>query len=65
VDGESGMLFPMGDADALAQKIETLLNDPRCAQQMGRAGFHRVRQQFTAARAARQIEDVYARMLAK
>jgi len=65
VDGESGLLFPMGDADALAQKIETLLNDPRCAQQIGRAGFHRVRQHFTAARAARQIEDVYARMLAK
>lgn len=65
VDGESGLLFPMGDADALAQKIETLLNDPRCAQQIGQAGFRRVRQHFTAARAARQIEDVYARMLAK
>ncbi len=65
VDGESGLLFPMGDADALAQKIETLLNDPQCAQQIGQAGFRRVRQHFTAARAARQIEDVYARMLAK
>lgn len=65
VDGESGLLFPMGDADALTQKLETLLNDPQRAQQIGQAGFRRVRGHFTAARAARQIEDVYARMLAK
>ncbi len=65
VDGETGLLHTMGDSDDLAHKIKTLLDDPNRAHQMGKAGYARVRQLFSADRAARQIEDVYARMLAK
>ncbi len=63
VDGETGLLSEMGNVDALAQNIEILLNDPQRAQQMGTKGYARVRQLFSADRAARQIEDVYTRML--
>ncbi|HVF85440.1 MAG TPA: glycosyltransferase family 4 protein [Abditibacteriaceae bacterium] len=65
VDGETGLLSEMGDANELARNIETLLNDSQRAHEMGQAGYKRVRQLFSADRAARQIEDVYARMLAK
>lgn len=65
LDGETGLLHEMGNADDLAQKIETLLNDSVRARQMGSLGYKRVRERFSADRAARQIEDVYARMLAK
>lgn len=63
VDGETGLLFPMGDADALAQRIEFLLNDSQHAHCIGKAASSRVRQHFTSRRAARQIEDVYARII--
>ncbi len=59
VAGETGLLAPMGDAEGLAQAMENLLVDPQKAQRMGRAGFARVRQEFTAARVARQVEGVY------
>ena len=64
VHGETGLLSAMGDADELAQNIKTLLQNPQRAHAMGQAGYKRVRQLFSADRAARQIEDVYARMLA-
>jgi glycosyltransferase involved in cell wall biosynthesis len=62
VEGETGLLAPMGDAEGLARAIESLLVDPARAQRMGQAGFVRVRQEFTAARVARQVEEIYERI---
>jgi glycosyltransferase involved in cell wall biosynthesis len=38
VDGSTGVLFPFGDRDALAEAITTLIVRPRCRSQMGQAG---------------------------
>jgi len=37
-DGETGLLIPSGDADALAEALLLLLRDRELAEQMGRAG---------------------------
>jgi len=62
VDGETGLLVPMGDADGLADALKLLLDDPAKARQFGRAGYVRVRQHFTSSRVASQIHEVYRRV---
>jgi glycosyltransferase involved in cell wall biosynthesis len=42
-DGESGILVPPNDADALAAALADLLENPARAQAMGAAGFERAR----------------------
>jgi glycosyltransferase involved in cell wall biosynthesis len=64
VEGETGLLVPMGDADGLARALVALLADPAKSLRMGRAGNARVRQQFTTARVAGQVEEVYKNVLA-
>ena len=34
-DGQTGLLFPAGDADALAERINRLLEDPRSRRELG------------------------------
>lgn len=57
--GENGLLSPMGDADALAQNLRDLLGNPTQAARLARAGYTRVRSQFTAGHTARALEAVY------
>ena len=58
-DGETGLLVPPRDAEALADALETLLDDPQRAQTMGEAGFERLRDCFSAGRMARETLAVY------
>lgn len=37
-DGVTGVLVPVGDADALAQSLATLVGDPAARQRLGKAG---------------------------
>lgn len=46
-DGVSGLLVPPGDAEAMANALQTLLGDRERAQQMGRRGQQKVRAEFT------------------
>jgi glycosyltransferase involved in cell wall biosynthesis len=46
VDGETGLLFPVGDVPALAEAIARLLTDKTLAAKLGRAGQERVRREF-------------------
>jgi glycosyltransferase involved in cell wall biosynthesis len=62
--GETGLLVPMGDAQALAAAIAALLADPERARAMGRAGRCRVQQQFTISQTARKVEAAFDRLLA-
>ena len=49
VDGETGLLVPPGDTDALANAIESILNDPAWAAAMGARGRELVSARFTDA----------------
>ena len=49
-DGETGILVPYGDAEALSRALVGLLADPQRADRMGEAGRRRVRDQFAYAR---------------
>ena len=46
-EGETGMLVPPGDADALAKAVSSLLQDPARCRQLGEAGRARVAAHFT------------------
>jgi glycosyltransferase involved in cell wall biosynthesis len=63
VDGETGLLFPPGDATALAQGILSLAGDPLLALQMGQRGLARVREHFTFQRMARETAALYEQLL--
>lgn len=58
-EGVTGILTPMGDADAQAQAILQLLEFPDRAAEMGRQGRKRVVDQFTIQASARRVERVY------
>jgi len=46
VNGETGLLFPVGDASALADALARLLTDKELAKDLGRAGQERVKCEF-------------------
>lgn len=46
VDGQTGYLVPIDDAEAMADALMTLLQDPELGATMGRAAKDRVRQHF-------------------
>ena len=58
-DGLTGMLVPMGDAQAMAHAICEILADPEKAKKMGIRGRHRVENHFTVELTAAKVEAVY------
>lgn len=46
VDGETGVLVPVGDAGALAEAVGGLLSNPLRAARMGQTGCQRVKREF-------------------
>jgi glycosyltransferase involved in cell wall biosynthesis len=46
-DGQTGLLYPAGDAAALAESCERLLGDPALRTELGRNAARRVRERFT------------------
>jgi len=46
VDGETGLLFPVGDASALAEAIARLIDDKALARKLARAGMEQVKRKF-------------------
>jgi len=59
-DGETGLLVPPGDVDALREALGRLLGDAELAARLGRAGRERVRERFSADAAAAQVLRLYA-----
>jgi glycosyltransferase involved in cell wall biosynthesis len=62
-DGETGLLVPPGNPQALAARIIDLLRDAPRRLAMGRAGRRRVEQEFSVARMSQRAESLYARTM--
>lgn len=57
IDGENGLLFAPGDADDLAQKIASLVNDPERRRRLASAGQKTVLEGFTMTKMIDEIES--------
>jgi glycosyltransferase involved in cell wall biosynthesis len=64
VDGETGLLVPPRDEQALAGGISRLLADPELARRMGDAGRVRRRTEFELSATVRRIEELYEEVYA-
>lgn len=58
-DGETGLLFPERDAQALANALEKIARDPQLGARLAEQGRARVRERFTPARVAQEFLNVY------
>jgi glycosyltransferase involved in cell wall biosynthesis len=59
VDGQSGLLVPARDQDALARALIELLNEPARARQMGEGALNRVQERFTRAQMVDHMASLY------
>lgn len=58
-DGQTGLLVPPADPQALAHAIEALLDSPELGQRLGEAGRRRVESHFRASAMVRRVEGIY------
>lgn len=63
VDGETGLLVPPSNVDALADAIARLASDPELRQRMGASGAERQRTIFSMHEQSRQMLEVYGEVL--
>jgi glycosyltransferase involved in cell wall biosynthesis len=63
-DGVDGLLYPMGDAGALAGRLRQLAADPGLRRRLGQAGRRRA-EDFRPERAADQVMRVYDAVLGR
>jgi rhamnosyl/mannosyltransferase len=59
VNGETGLVVPARDANALATAIDRLMQDAGLRDRMGAAGKARVKQEFTINRMVDRVMEVY------
>jgi glycosyltransferase involved in cell wall biosynthesis len=65
VHGETGLLVPTRDPDALAEAIGACLSDREMARRFGEAGSKRARREFSAESMVQQITGLYDELLDK
>jgi glycosyltransferase involved in cell wall biosynthesis len=58
-DGETGLLFELGNVEQLARSIFNLLNDNNIAKEMGLKGKNFVKENFTIEKVVEKLEKVY------
>ena len=63
-ESEAGILFPVGDAEALANAILQIAENPEREERMKQAAHERYLSHFTAEKMSREVEKVY-QMIAK
>jgi starch synthase len=59
-EGETGLVVPPGDPQALAEAVGSLLADPERAQEMGARGRQRVAANFDLELMIERTKGVYA-----
>jgi glycosyltransferase involved in cell wall biosynthesis len=64
-DGQTGLLVPPADPQALAAAIRGLLSDPVLARQLAAAGQARVLQDFSIGAMVARITAIYEELLEK
>ena len=64
VDGETGVLVPPGDREALADALARLISDPLERVRLGEAGYKRVRSAFEAEKGIRHIAGLLRQSMA-
>ncbi|MCF6407881.1 glycosyltransferase family 1 protein [Chitinophaga filiformis] len=62
-DGQTGVLVPPKDPEALARKITMLLQSPALLREMGNNALRRVNRLFTWELVARDMQKVYERVI--
>jgi glycosyltransferase involved in cell wall biosynthesis len=63
VDGETGLLFPVGDTRALADAVARLLSDKALASKLGQAGQERIKREFRQEQIWKALYQEYVRFL--
>lgn len=63
VEGETGMLVPVGDAAALANGMQTVLSTPERANEMGKKGRKRAERTFSIRATGERFLEVYDQLL--
>jgi len=58
-DGESGLTYPVGDVDALTQRLQRLADDREFARSLGRAGRQSASEKFNRERHLESLETVF------
>ena len=63
LDGESGYLVPVGDDQALADRVTSLLLNPEAARSMGECGRRLVSEKFSSTKQLQRVEGLYNELL--
>lgn len=63
INGQTGLVVPVGDVDSLSSAMIKLLSDKPLAQQLGKLGRQRVLEKFTDDIYVSQVEQLYDRIL--
>jgi glycosyltransferase involved in cell wall biosynthesis len=63
VEGETGYVVPPGDEAMMADRVISLLRDPKGARAMGHAGRRVVEEKFSCDAQLRRTEELYGRLL--
>lgn len=62
-DGETGLIVPPGDAEALAAAIKKLIDDPDLRKRLGEGGKQRARENYGAETMSERVAEVYREVL--
>ena len=63
VIGDAGLVFPEGDADALRERLASLIDRPELARRLAELGYARAMDRYTNRVTARQQLDFYREVL--
>jgi glycosyltransferase involved in cell wall biosynthesis len=63
VIGNAGLIFPEGDADALADRLRRLMASPALRLELATRGYARMRGLYTQERVAAQTAELYRQVM--
>jgi glycosyltransferase involved in cell wall biosynthesis len=64
-DSKSGLLFPRGDSEALALRLQRLIGSRELIETYAEAGRNKISSQFTIAAAAGRMQSIYEEFLSQ